>query len=283
MVNISNEQMDGSILYIHTLRESPATKFNIDFHLHSGYEIFFLVSGDVHYFVENKLYPLKHGDLIITNNHEIHKPSFQSDQPYERITIEFDPTVLGLFSSEKFDLMNCFYNRPLGEQNKIALNDMQVGEVLQLFHKTERFSHNASDGDEILIINYMAELLIYINRIFFKIVPDDEFIDISKKLRPIIDHIDQNLDADLSLEALEKKFYISRYYLSKLFKKSIGSTIHNYITYKRISKAKKLLAEGVSVTQTCERCGYNDYSNFLSMFKRTVGISPGKYKNSASR
>lgn len=282
MQNIDYEEANRSINYAHSLRKNPATNFSVDFHLHSGCELFFLISGDVNYFVEKKLYPLKCGELIITNNHEIHKPSFQSDIPYERITIEFNPNIFRSLSSDKFDLLNCFYNRPLGEQNKITLNSNQLEEVQQLLHKIECLKKNLSDGDEILILNHMVELLVYINKIFFRIVPEDDLIHIPKKLIPILNYIDQNLELDLSLEALEKQFYINRYYLSKLFKRSIGSTIHTYITYKRISKAKKLLSEGVSVTDTCGRCGFNDYSNFLVMFRRTVGVSPGKYKSSSA-
>jgi AraC-like DNA-binding protein len=97
-------------------------------------------------------------------------------------------------------------------------------------------------------------------------------------LIPILDYIDSHLDADLTLGALGRRFYMNPSHLSRLFKKGTGSNIHEFIIYKRISQAKKLLGDGCGVTETCSRCGFNDYANFLRMFKRKVGVSPGRYR-----
>ena len=72
-------------------------------------------------------------------------------------------------------------------------------------------------------------------------------------------------------------FYLSSSYLCRIFKDETGTTINRYITAKRISRAKALLAEGYSVTETCGMCGFQDYSNFLKAFTKAVGISPKKY------
>jgi len=270
---IYSENTDNDFIYTHLKIESP----KVDFHLHDGYEIFFLVSGDVNYFVEKKIYPIKYGDLIITNNHEIHKPSFQSKNIYERICLEFNPELIRPFSSTSFNLSNCFINRENGEQNKLSLSHQQLKDVLGYFNKIQSLCDDTQDGNEILKLNTLIELLVYLNRIFMNVPPNYGITNIPGKLIPILDFIDNNLEGDLRLKALEKKFYIDRFYLSKLFKKSLGSNIHNYIIFKRISRAKKLLSEGLNVTDTCIKCGFNDYSNFLKMFKNTVKVSPGKY------
>ena len=54
-------------------------------------------------------------------------------------------------------------------------------------------------------------------------------------------------------------------------------TINKYITAKRIAHAKDHLIQGYSVSEACEKCGFNDYSNFLKAFTKAVGITPGKY------
>lgn len=273
--NIDYPNINKHILCSHLKMKTP----NIKFHLHEGYEIYFLISGDVNYFVEKKIYPLEYGDLIITNNREIHKPAFQSTKIYERVVLEFNPNIVLPFNSSKFDLLNCFVNRPLGEQNKIKMNSRQIHDCLELFHKIEQSDNTTHDGAEILKLNYLVELLVNINRMFLKIPQKEENTNIPEKLVPILDYIEYNLEGDLSLDCFESKFYINRFYLSKLFKKSLGSNIHNYILFKRISKAKTMLSEGYSVTDTGIKCGFNDYSNFLKMFKRTIGVSPGKYKS----
>ena len=273
MENIDYRNIDKYINYSHNAILSP----HVDFHLHEGYEIFFLLSGDVNYFVEKKIYPLRYGDLMITNNHEIHRPFFKSDKLYERICMEINPLFIRPFSSPGCDLLHCVINRPHGDQNRIVLTPRQTDDVLGMFTRLEKLDKGSNDGHEILKLSYVIELLVYINRAFLKVPFDNDRTNVPQRLVPIFDYIDNNLCGDLSLQALEKKFFIDRFYLCKLFKKSTGSNIHNYIIYKRISKAKSLLQQGASVMDTCSECGFNDYSNFYKMFKKIVGVSPGKY------
>jgi len=249
----------------------------VDFHLHDGCEIYFLITGSVKYFVEKNIYPINFGDLMITNNHEIHKPSISADSIYERITIEFNPALAQLFNTADFDLLNCFYNRQNGEQNRLSLNHKETSEILILFNKYETLCKNPVNCSEILKLNYFIELLVFINQLFMNSKHIESGTHIHKKLIPVLEYIEQNLESDLSLENIEKRFYINRYYLSKLFKKWAGSTIHEYIIYKRISTAKKLIHEGYSITEASIKSGFNDYSAFLKMFKKTVGILPKEY------
>ncbi|NOU94018.1 helix-turn-helix domain-containing protein [Paenibacillus sp. LMG 31456] len=274
LMNLAYESIDECILYEHKLYNPNLN--NVNFHLHEEFEIYFLISGDVNYFVEKSMYPLKYGDLMITNNQEIHKPSFKNDRLYERITLQFAPHIVRTYNSPRLDLLSCFLNKPKGQQNKISLKPTQIKEILRLFNQMEQLKNNA--GYEILKLNYLIEVLVLINIVFMDDNLSENLSTMPELLISLLDYIDMNLENDLTLESLSKKFYVDRFYMGRVFKKYIGSNIHEYILYKRISRAKEILAEGYSVTDTCGKCGFNDYSNFLRMFKRTVGISPGKYK-----
>lgn len=248
-----------------------------DFHLHGRYEIYFFISGNVNYFVEKKSYALKYGDLLVMNSHEIHKPSFLGSLLYERYVIHFYPEFLQLFGPMGSDLLNCFVNRPIGEKNKIPLNPEQIEDIKELFQKLEVTQRDPQYAH----VNKLAcffEILVLINRAFSNSGSKEESLNFSKRLTPILEYIDENLEGDLSLSYLEKKFYINASYLSRLFKKNIGSSIHEYIIYKRISKAKRLLSDGYNANQAAVMCGFSDFSNFSRLFKRTVGISVREYK-----
>jgi AraC-type DNA-binding domain-containing proteins len=250
----------------------------IDFHLHDGFEIYFLISGDVNYFIEKTVYPLKYGDIIITNNYEVHTPSFQSGQIYERVVLQFKAEIPEKFSSPQFNLLNCFVNRPLGERNKISLGKNKLGELRQLFDRIENANSSNIPGSEILKLTSFIDLLVFINKEYAENELVENHNNVPEKMVPILEYIDSNLSNELTLELLERKFYINRFYLSRLFKKNTGVNIHDYITYKRISKAKKLLTDGFSVTDTCIMSGFIDYSNFIRVFKKIVGMPPGQYK-----
>ena len=116
-----------SVVYTHIRDEKPV---HADFHLHDQFEIYFFLSGDVNYFIEKKMYTLQYGDLLIMNGHEIHKPSFFTDAPYERIVLQFDAAIAEALNSPSFNLLSCFVDRPSGEKNRLSLGRKQCEEIL---------------------------------------------------------------------------------------------------------------------------------------------------------
>lgn len=269
--------MKDSFLFSHNKDILPS-KF--DFHLHDRYEIYFFVSGKVNYFVEKNIYPLKEGDLLIMNRSEIHKPTLTDCSPYERYTIHFSPAIISNFNSTSFNLVECFENRKSGENNKIELSIDQRKELVDLLSKIERIYDHRTDSYNVLILCYLTEILVLLNTAFSNDNSHKYHISVPERLSPILDYIEQNLDGDLSLDTLESKFYINKFYLCRLFKNFIKSSIHEYILYKRVSRAKILLTEGFSATDACIRSGFRDYSNFIRTFKKTVGITPGQFAKS---
>jgi len=268
-----------AINYGHTITSNPK---GMDFHLHNRFEIYFFISGNVNYFIEKKTYRLKYGDLLLMNSHEIHKPSFSPGEPYERIVIHFDPSIVRIFGSYGQELLNCFIKRPCGEKNRISLLENQSKEIMGYFNYIEKL--NPDDiNSKILKLTRFIELLIFINRVFSITTPNNNYINVPDNLLPVLDYIDNNLEDNLSLKRLEEKFYFNRFYLSRLFKKSTGRSLHEYIVLKRISKAKALFSDGKRVSEACSMSGFNDYSNFLRMFKRIVGKTPGQYRKTITK
>ena len=95
----------------------------------------------------------------------------------------------------------------------------------------------------------------------------------------ILAYINQNLSQSITIEQLSEHFFLSESYICRIFKAATRTTINNYITARRISIAKSLLNEGISVQEAFERSGFADYSNFFKAFTKAVGVSPKKYAN----
>ena len=104
-----------------------------------------------------------------------------------------------------------------------------------------------------------------------------EYIDTAdhnEKIINILDYINSHLTEDLSIDHISSNFYLSKYYLMRLFKQETGYTIGNYISSKRLLLAKELILSGTPALQACFDCGYKDYSTFSraykSLFKESV-------------
>jgi AraC-like DNA-binding protein len=275
MREFSCSNLAKSILYMHLISDS---KIDLGYHFHDMYEIYFLISGNVDYFIDRKIYLLEYGDLLVINNREIHKPSIKSIDNYERIIIEFDPSILSPFCSSDFNLLSCFTNRQKGEQNRISLNKDQIEEIYKLFENFENLKDNPSEGSDILKFTYLIELLVFLNKAFSTNKSAEKRLKVPKKILPILDYIDSNLEDDLTLATIASKFYIDKYHLSRIFKNITGINIHDYILSKRIAKAKQLLSSGRNILDSCQMSGFKNYTTFIRTFKSIVGTLPKDYQ-----
>lgn len=98
-------------------------------------------------------------------------------------------------------------------------------------------------------------------------------------IRLILNEMRQNYTENITLTDLAKKYNISISHLSNLIKEELHLPYSEYITSKRIQKAKELLTdENLSIEEIAERVGYGDYFYFTKVFKKNCGISPSKYR-----
>ena len=96
-------------------------------------------------------------------------------------------------------------------------------------------------------------------------------------LENIVEEIQSRYNENITLTGFSEKHNISAGHLSNLLKERLGMSFSEYITAKRVQKAKELLAdERLSVEKVANEVGYKDY--FTKVFKKAVGISPSKYR-----
>ena len=108
--------------------------------------------------------------------------------------------------------------------------------------------------------------------------------DVSPEIiRQALSYVNNNLTHDISIQTIAAALNISGSRLSHIFKNYTGTSLWNYIIARRIQHAGILLKQGASITDACYECGFNDYSHFVKVFHKIMGVSPGKYvKNMAT-
>jgi AraC-like DNA-binding protein/mannose-6-phosphate isomerase-like protein (cupin superfamily) len=257
--------------------KKPLDSVKFDFHLHDDYEIFILLSGGVRYFIEKTSYELVPGDILLIRPGEIHKAAFTSNETYERIVCNFPGELINMLSEEGHILSECYTNRPHGEKNRLGSTDDEKNELLALFEKMIMLKTYPQLWNPQLLLSVFIEAMVKINRIFSDETRCAPTHLQHRRLKPILEYIDSNLNMDLSLKTLQRKFFISGSYLCQIFKQTTGSTLHEYIVYKRISRAKQFLMSGESASNAAYKSGFSDYSNFVRAFRKVTGYSPREY------
>lgn len=271
------EMWEKNFIIERTVTDRPLDSVKMDFHLHDDYEIFLFLSGGVRYFIEKNSYDLVPGDILLMRPGEIHKATFTTNETYERIVCNFSMELVAMFSDVEGSLAHCYKNRPHGEKNRLNSTEDEKTELIAFFEKMIILNTYHQPWNAQLMIAVFLEAMVKINRIF----ADETRHSVNhlqhRKLKPILEYIDANLEDNLSLETLEKRFYITGSYLCQIFKQTTGSTLHEYIIYKRISRAKQLLLKGDSAANASFKCGFSDYSNFVRAFRKVTGYSPREY------
>lgn len=93
-------------------------------------------------------------------------------------------------------------------------------------------------------------------------------------------YIKEHLLEELSLEQLEKKFFISRYHICREFKRLSGQTPHSYIVKARLDLCKKYIEQGKPIREVYQLGGFGGYNHFFRAFKKENGMTPKEYYRS---
>ena len=101
----------------------------------------------------------------------------------------------------------------------------------------------------------------------------------SCRLRRVTEYVQQNLDKDLTLAELAGVVHMSPFHFARLFKCSTGVPPHRFVVRQRLTRARAFLAmEGQSIVEISRMVGYRTPSHFTTVFRRTLGITPGAYR-----
>ena len=98
-------------------------------------------------------------------------------------------------------------------------------------------------------------------------------------IRQMCDYIDSHYAEKLNLNTLSEKFYISREYASRIFKKEIDTTFINYLTDVRLKHACHLLVHtDLSVATIADRTGFRESGYLIRVFRKMYGLTPKEYR-----
>ena len=100
-------------------------------------------------------------------------------------------------------------------------------------------------------------------------------------LSQTIEYINHHLSQSIKLEDLAAHVGISKFHFSRLFKKSMGISPHQYVMGQRIELAKQLLLQSnMPISDVALECGFNSHAHMIKYFRQIVGTTPKAYRQS---
>ena len=247
-------------------------------HPHDYYEFYLFLEGDLDLEISGHARPLHPGDMVLVPPGVSHHALMHSsDRPYRRFVLWVSQEYAARLLKESPDYVflmqraatsgRCYYHFHEAEFSSIQ---SRLIRLLEEFH-SNRYGRNAA------VYLALNDLLLYMNRIIYE--REHPVVSGSGDLmQEIMLFIDEHLTEDLSLDVLADHVCLSKYYIAHYFKDSLGISIHQYITKKRLQSCSEAIAAGSDITRTFDEYGFRDYSSFYRMFRKEYGMSPREFQ-----
>ena len=239
-------------------------------HSHDHCELFVHIQGNMEIFAEKTTYHISGGEIRIYSAGELHCGNIGQKQYVEWFQISFPPEFFNV--EENKVLMNLFLEREFGSKNVFVPQDHK--EICELLYEIFNYREEDPLGAQ-FCQSAIIQVLCRANRAYQ--AGQRNYIEKKDVLYQIIEVINEKYAQINSVQELSNLAHYSPAYVNRIFREGMNISPYQFLIGKKLNEAKKALRNGSSVAEACEYAGFNDYSNFITLFKRKFGVTPKQY------
>lgn len=230
-------------------------------HYHTLYEIYFLLEGSCTYFIDNRVYNVQAGDIVIVPDGLIHHSRYENTS-HSRILINCTSRYIPASIRSHIASSNYLYRNP-------CITD----DAKKIFEKIENeYKLKDSLSEEIISCHTHSLFYLLMRNADTCLTVDSR----SKVIEQAVAHIRENFSDNISLSSIAEMFSVSPEHFSRMFKKETGLGFSKYLNSLRLQHAEQLLktTPKPNITRIAESCGFADSNYFSKKFKEMYGVSP---------
>ena len=262
----------------------PHTRFaHFPKHSHNYVEMVYMVSGFTRHMINGNEVILRQGELLLMNQHATQEifPARENDIAVNFMILpQFFDTVLMMLGTENSMLRDFIINCLKSTSGHVDYLHFQVADILPIQNLIENLIHSILHPiDDRRHINQTTVGLLFMHLLQYTdrlTIGGDRFEDevMMKVLRLIEDHYRDGELSDLCNE-LDTDLYT----ISRIIKRRTGRTYTDLLQEKRLNHAAFLLTTTeLPVTDISADVGYNNFSYFYKIFKKTYNVTPKEYR-----
>lgn len=233
---------------------------------HKNPELIYITDGTGSVQCGSQSFSAHKGDLFVVNPETIHNVCSTENMGYYFIIIDEK-----FCRSNGIELERYFFSP--------VINDKQTEDrVLNIINI---FSEGNTDNPGLYAAKLRGafiELLVNLCENHAQYVRDNKSIgELDVYVRKAIVYISENYNRSITIEEIAAELGITKFHLSREFRKYTGETAISHLNKVRCAKARQLIYGGCSVTRAATECGFESISYFSQKFKKIMGISPREY------
>lgn len=280
-MEVYNEKVvyENPLLSLKIFQSQRNHDFFINWHYHRELELLLVNQGTMDVYIDEEYFRLNAGDVAIIGAKQLHRDR-SIGVPLDYVVLQFD--LEEFFDHSTMPYMRYFSEtkNPLSRANYIfqenkAANKEAADCILAILQEVS-FKQN---GYEIAVNMSIKKLLLLLLRSDSKklLADHDDFDRV--RLRGVLDFVEEHLTDRIAVEDVSKLANMSYYYFVKFFKKAIGLSFTEYVNYRKIKWAERiLLTKDLSVSEVGDRIGMPNMAHFYKMFKKYNDCSPKQFQ-----
>ncbi|WP_240420446.1 helix-turn-helix domain-containing protein [Paenibacillus periandrae] len=273
---------DDPIIISEDMSKSPAiiSPSKYRWHYHKEVEFLAIIEGSLSVQTKHDTRVLQSGDVHVLGSSQLHRTKKESSEPLNYLVCQFD--LAQHFDESTMPYLHYFseIRRPLGLLNYMFGEHADIQKqahdiIMDIFAE----SQTNQKGCELAITASIRRLLLLLLRNDTRGMLHGSERDELTRLQPALDYVEQHMDEKISIEQASAVLNLSYHYFIKYFKKVMGLSFVDYVNFKRIKKAERLLLTlDVSIVEVGEAVGIPNMAQFYKLFKRHNHCSPKEFK-----
>ncbi len=249
-------------------------------HSHNSFEIDLYVYAKLNIFVKDNNYAIRDHDLLWIDDHTIHKVVYPPSERYARYVLNFSESFLQP-ALAAFGWGGLLEEIKASPARHLHLHSREYHELLTLFEDLLVFFEKAQEEPryESAAAALLLALLVRLLQLFQK-ARGAELSQTGLQVQKIIRYLDENTGRGVTMDELERVFYLNKYYISHAFREVTGLSVGEYLQHRRILEAQTMLTKtDKPILAVALDCGFNTLQNFYKTFKKVSGMTPLHYRN----
>jgi AraC-like DNA-binding protein/mannose-6-phosphate isomerase-like protein (cupin superfamily) len=280
-VEFYNEKVayENPLLSIKVFQAQRTHDFFINWHYHREIELLLVNEGVLDVYIDEEVVRLEAGDVAIIGARQLHRDR-SLGTPMDYIVLQFD--LEQFFDHSTMPYMRFFSEtkNPLSRANYIFQENKTANkEAADCIRAILQEVTGKQTGYELAVSMIIKKLLLLLIRSDSKkMLAEGEDFD-RARLRSVLDFVEEHLNDRIQVEDVCKMANMSYYYFVKFFKKAIGLSFTEYVNYRKIKWAERiLLTKDLSVSEVGDRIGMPNMAHFYKMFKKYNECSPKQFQ-----
>lgn len=274
---------DANFPFEYVYHDVRSAQTELPNHVHDWYELVYIHKGRGTFFIDHSFYAAEAGDIFLIPGNTIHRSFPLEEDPKRSSAFYFSAAfVHDTAIGDAFHYLQPFETAKQKQAFRLHVPDQYHVQITDLIEQVHQEFTEAKLGYRQAVRLHIQHMLLLLSRHAVETWGTQQRHAIPTMphwIEHVLLHIDSHLEEELGLSTLARHAAVTPAHFSRIFKRLTGMNVTDYVTAKRVMRAKELLQRAdLSMLEIAESCGFGSMTHFHRKFKALTGMTPAQYK-----